>query len=98
MYNVPKYENKDFLITEIAKKYVIEKLTVRKCARIFLASKSTIHNWLKNDLKEINFKLWQSVQQISQENKKEATIRGGKATAEKYKKMREEKNNVTTKK
>lgn len=60
--------------------------TIRKAAYFFDVPKTTIHNWLKEDLKKISSSLYEQVQTVLAKNKEERHIRGGLATKGKYKK------------
>ena len=66
--------------------YIIEnKATVRRAAKQFGISKSTVHKDLSERLEQINRPLYIQVQKILQQNKAERHIRGGLATRRKYK-------------
>lgn len=58
--------------------------TVRKTAKIFKLSKSTVHNDLSKRLKKVDFKQYERVQKILDKNFSEKHIRGGEATKRKY--------------
>lgn len=58
--------------------------TVRKAARYFGISKSTVHKDVTKNLREKNLKLYEEVQQVLQKNKSERHLRGGEATRQKY--------------
>lgn len=75
----------DSLLREIGSTFCDEKLTVRTCAERFGYSKSTIHKWLRKDIKYVNFGLFCEVEEILEENKAQRHIRGGEATKKKYK-------------
>lgn len=65
--------------------YMIEnRATVRRTARAFSISKSTVHKDITIHLKRINPTLYQSVKAILVENKQQRHIRGGEATRQKY--------------
>jgi len=65
--------------------YIIEnKSTVRKAAKKFHISKSTVHKDITERLKKIKPHLAADVHIILEENKAERHIRGGLATKEKY--------------
>lgn len=68
-----------------------EKTTIRKCAKAFNISKSTVHNDLSNRLEKIDTKLYKKVREIIEINKSQRHLRGGLATKEKYGKIRNEK-------
>jgi len=66
-------------------KHIIEtKDTVRKTAKIFGVSKSTVHKDVTQRLEQINRSLHTEVQKVLDQNKSERHIRGGIATREKY--------------
>jgi len=65
--------------------YIIEnKATVRKTAKRFGISKSSVHKDVAERLWEINKPMAEMVKEVLQENKAERHIRGGQATKEKY--------------
>lgn len=67
--------------------YIIKtNYTLRKLAKIFNVSKSTIHKDLKDRLKEIDNNLYRKVKIIFQNHLKTRHIKGGEATKKKYKK------------
>ena len=63
--------------------------TVRDLARVFSMSKSTVHNYLTTKLPDISGPMAQAVRDVLAFNWKERSIRGGNATREKYRIMRE---------
>jgi len=66
--------------------YIIEnKTTVRKAAKHFGISKSTVHKDLTERLRTVNPALYSEVRQVLDLNKAERHIRGGMATKRKYK-------------
>ena len=66
--------------------YIIEnKTTVRKAAKHFGISKSTVHKNLTERLRTVNPALYSEVRQVLDLNKAERHIRGGMATKRKYK-------------
>lgn len=68
--------------------YIIEhNATVRKTAKEFNISKSTVHKDVHERLKRINPTLYAEAQAVLEQNKAERHIRGGMATREKYLKM-----------
>lgn len=68
--------------------YIIEhNTTVRKTAKEFNISKSTVHKDVHERLRRINPDLYRESQAILEQNKAERHIRGGMATREKYLKM-----------
>lgn len=65
--------------------YIIEtKATVRKTAKKFGISKSTVHKDVSQRLKKVNPALYSQVREILETNKSERHIRGGIATKNKY--------------
>ena len=70
--------------------YIIEnKATVRKAAKKFGVSKSTVHKDVSERLKRVNPRLYREVKDILEINKAQRHIRGGLATRMKYKKQAE---------
>jgi putative DeoR family transcriptional regulator (stage III sporulation protein D) len=66
--------------------YIIEnKATVRKAAKKFGISKSTVHKDLSDRLPQFNRTLYLRVKEVLEENKAQRHIRGGIATRKKYK-------------
>ena len=61
--------------------------TIRKTAKIYGISKSTVHNDMAVKLKNIDGQLFAQTRKILQENFEEKHIRGGNATKEKYAKL-----------
>ncbi len=65
--------------------YIVEnKTTVRKAARKFGISKSTVHKDVSERLKYVNLSLYKDVKKILEINKAQRHIRGGFATKSKY--------------
>ena len=65
--------------------YIIEsKATVRKAAKKFGISKSTVHKDVSQRLRKVNPALYREVRQILETNKSERHIRGGMATKNNY--------------
>ena len=72
--------------------YIIDNnATVRKTAKAFNISKSTVHKDVHERLKRINPALYADAQQVLEVNKSERHIRGGMATREKYLKKKQAK-------
>ena len=70
--------------------YMIETgATVRKTAKHFHISKSTVHKDLSQRLPQCNRNLYEQVRVVLDENKAQRHIRGGLATKEKYEIMRQ---------
>ena len=75
--------------TVLAAEYIIEKgATVRAAAKKFGVSKSTVHKDVSERLAKINPKLFEEVRAVLDKNKQERHLRGGKATKEKYARLR----------
>ena len=74
-------EEIDAIIAECDTKYIE---TVRKAAKKFGISKSTVHTDVTKRLKYIDFDLYENVRIILDKNKAQRHIRGGIATKEKY--------------
>lgn len=81
---------KDYIEERVleAARYIIDsKSTIRKTARVFGVSKSTIHKDITERLPKINPQIAEKAKKILDLNKAERHIRGGKATKMKYKSM-----------
>ena len=72
---------------ELAEYIVENKTTVRAAAKQFGVSKSTVH---MDVARSLNPQLYSEVREILDINKAQRHIRGGLATREKYKSMKEE--------
>ncbi|KRQ87729.1 Stage III sporulation protein D [Caloramator mitchellensis] len=79
---------KDYIeerVLEVAQ-YIIEtRATIRKAAKTFGVSKSTVHKDITERLPKINPQVAKEAKEILDVNKAERHIRGGKATKLKYK-------------
>ena len=76
-------------VLELAR-YIIETgSTVRATAQRYKISKSSVHKDVTERLREINPAMAQTVKEVLDCNKAERHIRGGRATKEKYKKLKE---------
>lgn len=85
---------KDYIkerVLELAEYILENKATVRKTAKIYNVSKSTVHKDITERLYEINPTLAENVHNVLNQNKAERHIRGGLATREKYLKLHSEK-------
>jgi putative DeoR family transcriptional regulator (stage III sporulation protein D) len=72
--------------------YIVENnSTVRATAKVFGVSKSTVHKDITRSLMRENPQLCSDVAQILKINKEERHIRGGIATRDKYRSLRENK-------
>jgi len=81
---------KDYIkerVLELAEYILENKATVRKTAKIYNVSKSTVHKDITERLYEINPALAENVHSVLNQNKAERHIRGGLATREKYLKL-----------
>ena len=68
--------------------YIIQsKATVRKTAKKFGISKSTVHKDVSERLPKIQPQLYPEVKKVLEQNKKERHIRGGLATKKKYEEL-----------
>ena len=79
---------KDYIeerVLEVAKYIIDSKATIRKTAKVFGVSKSTIHKDMTERLPKINPQIATDAKNILDFNKAERHIRGGKATKMKYK-------------
>ena len=75
--------------TILAAEYIIENgATVRSAAKKFGVSKSTVHKDVSERLRRLNPELYLVVKAVLEKNKQERHLRGGKATKEKYAKLR----------
>lgn len=71
-------------------KYIVEtNCTVRKCATVLGASKSTVHKDVTERLAVMDPVLWEKVAKVLEVNLKERHLRGGDATKRKYEKQRD---------
>ena len=78
-------ENRVLLVAN----YILQtKSTVRRAAKVFGVSKSTIHYDVSHRLKKINYDLYLKINKIMRNNFNEKHIRGGLATKKKYKQKR----------
>lgn len=75
---------------DIANYMVETNATVRKTAKEFGVSKSTVHKDCQERIEQINQSLAEQVRGVLELNKSERHIRGGLATKEKY--LRQHKN------
>jgi len=79
---------KDYIeerVLEVARYIIESKATIRKTARVFGVSKSTIHKDMTERLPRINPQVAKEAKDVLDINKSERHIRGGKATKMKYK-------------
>lgn len=79
---------KDYIeerVLEVAQYIIDSKATIRKTAKVFGVSKSTIHKDMTERLPKINAQVAEQAKTILDLNKAERHIRGGRATKMKYK-------------
>ncbi|GAA0728194.1 sporulation transcriptional regulator SpoIIID [Clostridium malenominatum] len=79
---------KDYIeerVLEVANYIISSKATIRKTAKVFGVSKSTVHKDMTERLPKINPEIANEAKIIMDYNKSERHIRGGKATKMKYK-------------
>jgi putative DeoR family transcriptional regulator, stage III sporulation protein D len=79
---------KDYIeerVLEVARYIIESKATIRKTAKVFGVSKSTIHKDMTERLPKINPQVAKQAKDVLDLNKSERHIRGGKATKMKYK-------------
>ena len=79
---------KDYIeerVLQVAQYIIDSKATLRKTAKVFGVSKSTIHKDMTDRLPKINPTIAEQTHLISELNKSERHIRGGEATKMKYK-------------
>ncbi|MPQ42547.1 sporulation transcriptional regulator SpoIIID [Clostridium tarantellae] len=79
---------KDYIeerVLEVAQYIIDSRATIRKTAKVFGVSKSTIHKDMTERLPKINPSIAEEAKNILDLNKAERHIRGGKATKLKYK-------------
>jgi len=70
---------------EVLAEYLVDNgATVRRVARRFGISKSTVHKDVTEKLKRINPALAKQVKEVLDQNKAERHLRGGEATKQKY--------------
>ena len=81
---------KDYIrerVLEVSNYVLDTKSTIRKTAKVFGVSKSTIHKDVVERLPKINPQIAKATKEVLEFNKAERHIRGGNATQMKYKIM-----------
>ena len=81
---------KDYIeerVLEVAKYIIESKSTIRKTAKVFGVSKSTIHKDMTERLPKLNPQIAREAKSVLELNKAERHIRGGRATKLKYKSL-----------
>ncbi len=76
-------------VLELAQYIIDTKDTVRGAAAKFSVSKSTVHKDVTERLENLNRPMFLLVKEILLLHKDERHLRGGEATKEKYKKLKE---------
>lgn len=71
----------------VAQFIVENEATVREAAKAYGISKSTVHKDMTERLPYVSYSLYKKVRKVLDFNKAERHIRGGRATALKYKKV-----------
>ena len=74
--------------TKLGEDIVENKATVRRAAKQFGVSKSTVHKDVSQRLKELDSSLYRDVKNVLAVNKAQRHIRGGMATKKKYQAMK----------
>lgn len=70
---------------EIIARYIVQcGDTVRRAAKNFGISKSTVHKEITDRLKRVNPGLYVEIREVLEKNKAERHIRGGEATKNRY--------------
>lgn len=77
---------------EIAQYIVETGATVRAAAKKFGVSKSTVHKDVTTRLLCVNRSLYHQAHEVLERNKNQRHIRGGEATKEKYRRLRQGEN------
>lgn len=72
---------------EVAEFVIASKATIRKAAKVFGVSKSTIHKDMTERLPKINPQVASEARNVLNINLSERNIRGGEATRRRYKGM-----------
>ncbi len=79
---------------ELAEFIIENNSTVRKTAKAFNISKSTVHKDVHERLPKINRSLYRKTQAVLEINKAERHIRGGLATKAKYLRLKPDSENT----
>lgn len=72
-------------IKEYAEEFIANKSTLRRTSKKYGISKSALHNYFRNKLKEIDESLYIEVKKLLKENRELAPKRGGLASKKKLK-------------
>lgn len=76
-------------VLDVANYMIKSKSTIRKTAKVFGVSKSTIHKDIKDRIKEVDPAIILKINTILDLNRSERHIRGGEATKLKYEKLKQ---------
>ncbi len=76
-------------IIEQAQFIVDTKSTIRSAAKVFGISRTNLHVHVTKELEKIDLMLYEDVRKVLDENKAQRHVRGGQATKEKYRKLKE---------
>lgn len=71
-------------VLEVANYIIDTKSTIRKTAKVFGASKTTIHKDITERIIEVKPELRKNIKEVLEQNLEERAIRGGMATKLKY--------------
>lgn len=71
-------------VLEEAQHMINSKTTIRKTAKVFGVSKSTVHKDMTDRLPQMNSEIFVKVKDVLDTNKAERAVRGGLATRRKY--------------
>lgn len=74
-------------VLEVANYIIDTKSTIRKTAKVFGVSKSTIHKDITERIIEVKPELRKNIKEVLEQNFEERAIRGGMATKLKYQKI-----------
>lgn len=75
-------------VLEEALLILMKQGTIRKIAKEFGVSKSTVHIDMTKRLRDIDYILFKKVKKLLKKNKQQRHIRGGMATKRKYEQIR----------
>ncbi len=78
-------------VVKVAEYYVKNNSTVRQTAKALGISKSSVHIYLKDKLKDIDLNLYLKANKVLAVNKENGHMKGGLATKERYEKLKSKK-------
>ena len=73
-------QEKESLMKEVGTYMYENQGTIRSTAKHFNMSKTTIHNWMRVQLQELDLDLYYRVDEVIQHNLQERAARGGRAS------------------